>query len=308
MRTQLQDKSIFVTGATGFIGGSVARLLAAAGAQVRGLGRSEARAAGLATMGVQPVIGSLSDLALLTREAQAADAVVNTADADDRQAVETLIAALAGTGKPLIHTSGSSIVADEANGEPSDTVYTDPPETPVPGKVARVDIDTLVLASAADNVRGIVICPTMIYGEGRGPTPQSQQIPAMLRHAKEAGISHYVGRGLNRWSNVHTDDVAALYALALEKAAPGSFFYAENGEAALIEVARDIARHLQVAGPEPLAFDAAAKIWGEHATLYGFGSNSRVRADRARTELDWAPRHSSIFHDLPREAALYRQA
>ena len=97
--------------------------------------------------GVRPVIGNLSDAALLAQEARAADAVINAADADDPHAVETLVAALAGTGKALIHTSGSSIVADEAGGEPGDLIYTDIPEHPVSGKAARVAIDRRVLAA-----------------------------------------------------------------------------------------------------------------------------------------------------------------
>jgi len=298
---------IFITGATGFIGGSVAQRLVAVGADVRGLARSRTRATVLESLGVRPIMGHLSDATLLAQEARAADAVINAADADDRQAVDILIETLAGTGKALIHTSGSSVVADEAGGEPRDAVYTDIPEHPVSGKAARVAIDRRVLAASADNIRSIVVCPTMIYGMGRGPTTQSQQIPALLRHARDTGTSHYVGRGLNRWSHVHIDDVTELYHLALQRAASGSFFYAENGEATMLEIARDIARHLDVSGPESLSVDAASRVWERAAVLYGFGSNSRVRADRARQDLGWSPRNSSIFHDLPREAALYRR-
>jgi nucleoside-diphosphate-sugar epimerase len=297
---------IFVTGATGFIGGSVAQELAGSGFQVRGLARSPERAAILRTLGIEPVMGLLSDHDLLTQEANAADAVINAADADDLPAVRTFIQALTGTGKTLIHTSGSSIVADESNGEPNDAVYTDIPENPVAGKESRVAIDRTVLESAAASIRSIVICPTMIYGEGLGPTTQSQQVPMLLKHAKEARISHHVGRGLNRWSHVHVEDLADLYVRGLEKARAGSFYYAENGESTLLEIARDIARHLRIAGPEGLSLAAATEIWGRQSAVYGLGSNSRVRSDRARDELGWAPRNSSIFHDLPREAALYR--
>ena len=60
---------------------------------------------------------------LLQAEAQAADAVVNAASSDHRGAVEALIAALSGSGKVLIHSSGISIVADLAMGEPSDQIF-----------------------------------------------------------------------------------------------------------------------------------------------------------------------------------------
>src|SRR5688572_16102615 len=124
---------VFVTGATGFIGGSVAQRLAAAGFQVRGLARSKERAVLLGTLRIEPVLGLLSDIDLLTQEAKAADVVVNTADADDLLTARTFIQALKATGKTLIHTSGSSTVADESLGEPTDAVYTDIPENPVAG-------------------------------------------------------------------------------------------------------------------------------------------------------------------------------
>ncbi|MBB2915296.1 nucleoside-diphosphate-sugar epimerase [Streptosporangium becharense] len=109
MRKQDSDARL-VTGASGYIGGAVATRLLRAGHTVTGLTRDATRAGDLARLGIQPVVGSLDDASTLTEHAGRADAVVNAADSDHRRAVETLIAALAGSGKPLIHTSGSSIV------------------------------------------------------------------------------------------------------------------------------------------------------------------------------------------------------
>src|SRR4051812_45098756 len=111
---------IFITGANGFIGGAVASALIAEGHTVRGLVRDQAKADAVAAHGVEAVKGSLDDAALLQAEARAAEAVINTASSDHRGAVEALLAGLAGSGKPFLHTSGSSIVGDEAMGEPSD--------------------------------------------------------------------------------------------------------------------------------------------------------------------------------------------
>src|SRR5215475_11546507 len=114
---------IFITGANGFIGGAVASALIADGHTVRGLVRSKAKADAVAAYGVEAVAGPLDDAALLQAEAQAADAVVNAANSDHRGAVEALIAGLSGSGKAFIHSSGSSIVADLAMGEPSDRIF-----------------------------------------------------------------------------------------------------------------------------------------------------------------------------------------
>jgi len=230
---------IFLTGANGFIGGAVASALIADRHSVRGLVRDRAKADAVAAYGVEPVIGSLDDAALLQAEAQAADAVVNAASSDHRGAVEALIAGLAGSGKPLLHSSGSSIVADLAMGEPSDRVFDEAtPIAPLPDKAARVAIDRLVCD--APGIRGVVLCNTM-YGHSSGATAQSVQIPALVHQAKESGVARYIGRGLNRWSNVHIADVAALYVLAVAKAPAGTFMYVESGEESFAEIVKAIA-------------------------------------------------------------------
>src|SRR5581483_3163570 len=102
--------NVFITGAGGYIGGSVAAALVAQGHAVSGLARSDATAAALRERGVTPVRGTLEDADILMKAAQDADVTVNAASADNRGAAEALVKALAGSGKTLIHTSGSSIV------------------------------------------------------------------------------------------------------------------------------------------------------------------------------------------------------
>ncbi|MDT0320806.1 NAD-dependent epimerase/dehydratase family protein [Streptomyces millisiae] len=291
---------VLVTGATGYIGGSVAVRLVAAGHTVVGLTRDPAKADALDRLGIAPVVGTLDDATLLTAQAGAADAVVNAADSDHRGAVEALIAGLAGSGKPLLHTSGSSIVGTDSRGEPSDTVFAEeimaPGSTwrPAPDKAARVAIDRLVLAAADAGVRSTVLCNTLIYGHGLGPARDSVQIPALVRQARASGVARHVGRGLNIWSNVHIADVADLYLRALTKSPAGSFHFVENGEESFAAITAAIAERLGVAGPEPWDVEAAIDAWGYEPAVYALGSNSRVRASRARRELGWSPRHGSV--------------
>jgi nucleoside-diphosphate-sugar epimerase len=137
---------IFLTGATGFIGGSLAQRLVGDGHQVHGLVRSPEKARLLEKAGIAPVVGSLDDDKVLSESAHQADAVINTADSDHRGAVETLVEALTGSEKPLIHTSGSSIVCDDARGEfESTAIYHDDSYfQPIPIREARVAIDRFV--------------------------------------------------------------------------------------------------------------------------------------------------------------------
>ena len=70
----------------------------------------------------------------------------------------------------------------------------------------------------------------MIYGEGLGLSKESDQLPKLIRQSVEKKAGVYIGKGLNRWSNVHIQDLVNLYVLALEKAPSGAMLFAENGE------------------------------------------------------------------------------
>jgi nucleoside-diphosphate-sugar epimerase len=286
---------IFLTGANGFIGGAAATALIADGHRVRGLVRDQAKANAVAAHGVAPVLGSLDDAGLLQAEARAADAVVNAANSDHRGAVEALLAGLSGSDKCLIHSSGSSIVADLAMGEPSDRIFDEAtPIEPVADKAARVAIDRLVLdAHARHGIRSVMLCNTMIYGDALGPPAQSVQVPALLRQAQSSGVARYIGRGLNRWSNVHIADVAALYNLALREAPGGTFMYVESGEESLGEIARAIATALHLGAAQSWSADQAVAYFGRATAVFSLGSNSRVRG-KAAAAFGWSPTQRSI--------------
>jgi nucleoside-diphosphate-sugar epimerase len=291
---------VFVTGATGYIGGSVAVRLVAEGHQVSGLVRSAEAAGKVRPLGIAPVIGTLAERAVLAEAAREADAVINAANADDADLVDAVLPALAGSGKPFLQTSGSSIVGDNAGGEPSDEVYDeDTPVTPLPEKARRVAINERVRAAARDGVRSVVLCPSLIYGTGHGVRTASIQVPQLIALARKSGVARHVGRGLNVWSNVQIDDLVDLYLLALAKAAPGSFYYAENGEASMKALAAAISRLLGFGGrTEAIALDDAIQEWGGVAAAFTFGSNSRVRARRARADLGWRPHRIGLLDDV----------
>jgi nucleoside-diphosphate-sugar epimerase len=293
---------IFLTGASGYIGGSLAEALRARGDRVVGLTRTRERADELEARGIAPVVGSLKDWDMLIAQAKAADAVINTADADDAYAASALLTALRGTAKTLLHTSGTSVVGDMAAGEPSDVVHTE--DSYLAGgyrfeKAGRVAIDRAVLAAAGDGLRTIVVCPSMIYGTGTGLHRDSAQVPGLMRVSRALGAGVHVGRGENRWSNVHIADLVDLYLLALDRAPPGSFFFAENGQASLKDIAAAISRQLGFGGrTRALSLAEALEHWPPSAVHYSLASNVQVTAAKARGVLGWQPRHGSIFDEI----------
>ncbi|MGF6656424.1 nucleoside-diphosphate-sugar epimerase [Paraburkholderia youngii] len=294
---------IFVTGASGFIGGSIAAHLARAGHQVRGLIRKPEHSAELQRLGIEPVIGTLDDRALLIAEAQAADAVINAASSDHEGAVRALIDGLAGSGKVFLHTSGSSIVGDASGGEAGEAriYHEDALPTPSADKAARVAIDQLVLDAAQRNVRSAVLCNTLIYGHGAVAGSASVQLPRLVRQAQKSGVVRHVGSGGNIWSNVHIDDVAELYRLALDKTPAGTFYFVESGEASFSDMSTAIARAMKLGAPQNWPLEDAKQEWGYEMASYGLGSNSRVRGERARRLLGWQPRRTSVIEWIERD-------
>lgn len=294
-------KKVFVTGASGYIGGAVAALLVEKGYEVRGLTRSSDTAVELKKRGIEPVVGELTNTDLLTEQAKKSDIVVDAADSDSQDAVRAFIDALEGSNKIFIHTSGSSIVADEANGAPSDRIFhEDTPFTPTQAKQARVDIDNLVLASAKRGVRAMVICPCMIYGQGGGLNSESQQIPALIRQAMKSGVVRHIGRGENVWSTIHIQDLAKLYLAAIEAPEAGAFFFAESGEVSFRDLAEKIRLGLSIKNPvEAWPIENATQEWGSGMAVYALGSNSRIRGARGR-KLGWAPTREGVLDDIQR--------
>jgi nucleoside-diphosphate-sugar epimerase len=291
---------IFCTGASGYIGGSIATALAAAGHEVSGLVRSEPNAEQVRTLGITPVYGTLDDVDVLESAATRADAVVNAANADHEPSARVMLQALRGTGKAFIHTSGSSIVGTQSAGERIDAIFDeDTPFTPSSERAARVALNKYILSFKAEGIRTTIICPSLIYGIGRGPTKHSMQVPWLMALAKKAGVAKHYGPGENIWSNVHIDDLVDLYILALASAPPGAFYFAENGENSMKQVCEAINRRLGVkADPVTMSLEEASREWGERAAQNTMGSNSRVRAIRARTELGWRPGRPSLIDEI----------
>ena len=289
---------VFVTGATGYIGGSVSARLLEQGHEVIGLARSAEAAAGLKQRGIEPLMGDINAYTPLVEVARRVDAVINAANSDNAFVVHALLTALRGTGKTLIQTSGSSVVGRYDNGEASDDTFDeDSAFTPQPEKAMRVAIDHAVLAAAKENVRAIVIRPALIYGRGIGVSSTSVQLPKLIDVARKHGVPRHVGRGLNIWGHVHIEDVAALYLLALEKASAGSLFYAENGEASFKSVTQSLGRMLGM-GDKTQDWPIGEAVEGMGPGAYlSFGSNSRVRGKRSRA-LGWQPKGRALTDEI----------
>src|ERR1700752_4327288 len=140
---------VFLTGATGFIGSAIIPELVNAGHQVLGLTRSDAGAQSLIAAGAEGHRGDLEDLGSLRSGAAKSDGVIHCAfDHDfsrfvancekDMRAIEALGAALEGTDRPLVITSGTGMGNAEIGQPATEDVFN--PSHPNPRKASEVTI------------------------------------------------------------------------------------------------------------------------------------------------------------------------
>lgn len=289
-------KTVFITGITGYIGGSVAKLLSDKGYKITGLVRNEDFIKPVEDLNFKAVLGNIQDEKLLKKLCDDADIIIHTADsADDAYALDSFLKILNNTGKTFVFTSGSAIFGNKENGEVCDFQFTeDFPLVPRLEMLQRVYINNAVLNAAKNNIRSIVIVPTMVYGEGLGLKKESIQIPALVNFSKSKNAGIYIEKGENIWSNIHIKDLAELYVSAIEKAKAGSIFYAENGSSNIKNIANTISEKYLLNPAKSIDINEAVNHFGQAGAHFGFASNSFCNADKARRELDWKPQYNNI--------------
>ncbi|WP_266160423.1 SDR family oxidoreductase [Dyella silvatica] len=285
---------VFVTGASGFIGSAVVDELITAGHQVLGLARSDAAAASLRAAGADVHPGSLEDLASLRSGAAAADGVIHTAfihdfstfEANcetDRRAIEALGSALAGSGRPLVVTSGTGVARTPGRPATED----DAPNSPIP----RVASEAAASAVAAQGVHVSVLRLPQVHD----PLKQGL-VSYLVETAREKGVSAYVGDGLNRWPAVHRLDAAHLYRLVLEQGAAGARYHAVAEEGVpLRDIAEVIGQRLNI----PVVAKSAEEATEHFGWLAMFAAfDITASSQRTQDQLGWRPSGPGLIADL----------
>ena len=292
---------VFITGATGFIGSAIVRELIDAGHGVLGLARSDAGAKSLIDAGAQVHRGDLEDMESLRSGAAMADGVIHTAFNHDfskfaancemdRRAIETLGSVLAGSGRPLVVTSGTALAAPGRLATEEDV----PPSRP--SSFPRVSEETAVSLVARGVSVSVVRLPQVHDRDKHG------LVTYLIALAREKGVSAFVGDGLNRWPAVHRLDAASLYRLVLEKGSAGARYHAvaEQG-VPLREIAEAIGRGLKVPVVAKSSQEAA-----EHFGFLGFFVGVDCPASSAQTQqrLGWRPTaQPGLIEDLDHASA-----
>jgi len=284
---------VFVTGASGWIGSAVVPELTGAGHQVLGLARSDSSAAAIAATGAEVLRGDLDDLAALRAGAAGCDGVIHLAFIHDftdfeasvgadRRAIETMGAALEGSGKPLVIASGTPAVPGHVATERDDPA----PGSPVAGRAANA---RAALGMAARGVRSSVVgLPRTVHGDG----DRHGFIARLVAIARDKGVAGYVGDGSSRWPAVHVLDAAHLFRLAVEQAPAGSRLHAVGDEGVPIrDIAEVIGRHLNLPTASVPAEDFG---WLGQILAVDQPASSAL----TRELLGWHPVHPGLIEDM----------
>lgn len=306
---------IFLTGASGFIGSAIISELIGAGHQVLGLARSDAAAKMITDAGAEVHLGSLDDLDSLKSGAAKSDGVIHTAfihafsnisigarlkvlfggllkgiasrfmstiAAMDSNAIAAMGAALAGSGRPLVITSGTMIL-------PLGRLVNenDKPDLKSPAGY-RLPSENIALGLASKGVcSSIVRLPPSVHGDG-----DHGFVPSLINITRKKGVSAYVNNGKNCWPAVHRLDAARLFRLALEKGTAGAVYHGVADEGIPFhQIAGIISKHLDL----PLA-PRPEKHFGFLGSIVA--ADNKTSSTLTKQSLGWQPSHPSLITDL----------
>ncbi len=292
---------VFVTGASGHVASAVIPELLAAGHEVVGLARSDASAEVVAALGAEVRRGDLDDLDGLAVAAADADGVIHlafkhdlmqsgdlaSAATADLAAIRAIGDALAGSGKPLVGTSGTLLLATMGITGRAGT------ESDAFAGGYRIDAENAIIALADRGVRSSVLrLPPSVHSD----LDRQGFVPALIGFARANGFAGYPGDGTNRWPAVHTRDAAHLYRLALESAPGRTRLHAVGDEGvAFREIAEAIGRGLGIPATSVGPDDAQAAF----GFLASFVSvDNPTSAAITRELMDWKPQQPGLIEDI----------
>lgn len=278
--------NVLLTGATGYIGGTVLETLRAHGHQVRAVVRSEESAKAVTEAGAEAAIGDVADVPWLTGQLAGVDGAIHLATLDpagDDAVLDAVLAAFQGSTKPFVYTSGLWIWGDNAD------ITEDSPQRPTEISGWRLPRQERVLGSG---LRASVIAPAPVYGHGKG-------LAAWLFSygpRTEDGALQLIGSGTQHWASVHVEDLADLYVAALERAPGGELYIGASG-------VNPTVREMGQAAVGP---DGTVVAEDDDVTRARLGAaladalllDQQAGGSRARVRLGWQPSRPSVLDEL----------
>lgn len=295
--------TLFITGASGYIGSVLTAHAIKQGHTVHALSRTPTSDTHLSSLGAIPIRGELSTHDILTREASRADVTINIADSiagrigqishEERfrineAAVEALAKGIEGTRKKLVLTSGSLFTGADPNGNETDenapTWENSPFGTGMEGSF-------LGLKERGININVVRLAP-WVYGRG------GSGVKLFMQGAAQTKKVSYVDDGAKRTTTVHVEDAARLYLLVAEEAPAGEIYNATSEtDVTFRELAEAMGQAMGVPVVSQPYKEVEAKV-GEFLANF-LCSENRASNAKARRELGWTiEAEKGILHEI----------
>ena len=254
---------IFITSATGYVGAAVAACLRAHGHSIAALARTSTSEQRLGAAGIHAVRGDLAQADTYRDAVASADAVVHTAfeysaDGAENLELDQQATGALSRGRRLIYTSNA---------------YR-----------PRFETERAVLASGPSNS---VLRLGMVYGGVGGGT-----IASLFASAHRHGRLPYLqDTAANRWSLIHLDDLAELYARVVATPASG-LFDAVDGNPLTV---RHMFERAGVVCGVPASMQSETVVNGslESHTIDVMRLDIALHSTRAQA-IGWSPRYPSF--------------
>jgi nucleoside-diphosphate-sugar epimerase len=267
---------VFLTGATGYVGGALASALRVHGHEVGALVRPEADAKQLRERGVVIVAGDLASLPELNETLAGYEAFVHTAMPRSGDAValdKTAIEVFTSQKGFFVFTSGVWVLGNTGNRSVDEST----PTHPITLVAWRTAHEKMALASG----RSAVVRPGCVYGG------KQSLLGDWFAAADQKRPLQIVGDGKNRWAMVNLHDLAECYVHVLDQRAKGIFHGVDDTRATLDECARAVAPAGKM---EHVPADAARQKLGPFAEALLI--DQQVSSEKTRRQLGWSPRRT----------------
>jgi nucleoside-diphosphate-sugar epimerase len=280
---------VLVLGGTGSIGAPVLHQLVRRGHDVIALARSEGSAKKVAALGAMPIAGDIGTPEQWIGALPMLEAVIHLAcdfnsamDEIEGRLLDGLLPHLVARSKKsrFIYTGGGWLFG--ATGD--DVATEETPFRPLPAFAWMV----LHLQRVLDTygIDPIIIHPAMVYEAGSGVFRR------FVDDAVKRDAIRIVGGEDVRWPLVHREDLANLYALALEGGVPrASYIGAAIDGFPVGRIVRAVARRYGTRNREPQIISADAIAAELGAWARGYALDQQLSGEKARRDLGWKPEH-----------------